>query len=709
MTRMVKRFTDVVNIQPQSLSTGFVEGSGSLVNRLRQFGKTTDALVEAVETQRGQEEAQQAISEGQFESKEAGAVERFLTGGVATKQYNKAVQTAYLAGLSNDAREQISLIEAQNPDNIIQFNEKAGGYIKGVLDEVDPAVRDQVAQYLDTQLTNSRIRVHGNAIKRNKDAAFAESSAAIEGFSNEAYSLARQGDNIGAAEQMAQAFSTIDSLLESGDISKDKAVSLKRDIERESSEQVKRKEYDDIIESEGFSAAFEQLKKDSKKVPKGWTPDEWDSFTASAQSDIRQAAILEGQIQSEKSSEDALSVSELKIKGSTGFDSKGNAIPPGDIIKEADRMFADGSINGATRASVISSVINRQKKDVSNIASIEKVANKLAGAAEIPLERSEVDYAWDNYYSKVTENMTDQQNSAFVAQFVNSTKIIPSSVTAQVENNLNSGNVDLIVQSADLMARLDQVRGLPEDNFSANDRAFAESVTELSLNMDTELAVKLAKENTNPNDSARIEARKGIIKEEEFSDDYRDDVEDGFESFFGFTRVDDISGDRLAKEYGSIFEQHFISGMSEKKAKAKALEIVKRNWRESDVTGVTRVMKYAPEDYYDVAGNTEYIGDQLFKEVRDTTFGLGEFSKENIILMSDDRTSREASAGQPSYLVYVNTDEGLIPVLAEGAPARFVPDVQAEVKRQQKLNREKLEKGRSDDLDLDELLLKGGF
>ena len=248
------------------------------------------------------------------------------------------------------------------------------------------------------------------------------------------------------------------------------------------------------------------------------------------------------------------------------------------------------------------------------------------------------------------------------------------------------------------MDRIDKVRGLPDNSFSANDRAFAQTVSDLSVNMEPEQAIELARRNTDPNDRSRIEARKDQIKEMQKgfgADTYREQVEDHFNPWFGSTTVDDISGDKIAKEYGDLFEQHYLAGMDEKAAKAKALEIVGRNWKESKVTGKTRVMKYAPEDYYDVAGNTEYIGEQLHKAVLENWFGDVNFSKKDIIILSDDRTAREASAGMPSYLVYVNhPSEGILPVYAEGAPARFLPDVSAEVKKQQEANREKVEEGR---------------
>lgn len=244
------------------------------------------------------------------------------------------------------------------------------------------------------------------------------------------------------------------------------------------------------------------------------------------------------------------------------------------------------------------------------------------------------------------------------------------------------------------MDRLDGLRGIPNNNFSPNDRAFANAVVDLSQNMDPAEAIELARRNTDPNDKARIEVRQDKLKEEKKSflfDDYKEVVENAFDPFFGSTTVDPISADQMTKEYGALFEQHFVAGMSEDAAKEKALQLLQRNWKDSSAVGPTRAMKYRPEDYYSVAGNVDYIAAQLHKSTIDNNVFPFEFSKDDMRLISDDTTSRQAATGQPSYLVMIDRgEEGLFPI----AGYRFVPDVTAEVKRQQSLNQERLELGR---------------
>lgn len=681
---MVKRFEETVNIQPQNLSTGFAQGSNSLVNRLREFKSVTERSIDISEAKRGEEEAQQAIAEGKpFKRREESGIESFLTGGISTAAYNKSLETAYLAGLGQDTNEAISAIEAENPNNIAQFNEKVAGYASGVLSEVDPSVRPQVEQFISNKVSNARTRVHGNTIRNNKKLAAAESAAAVTSFGDEAAILSREGNLIGAAEAILQASSTIDGMVLAGDITLDKGNKLKREIERESSEQSLRLQFDGVAEAEGIEKAFERLEGISNKPAKGWTPDEWDSFIGSQQTDLRQKAVRQQQSRANNDLENARQASNLKIEASTGVDLQGNPVDDSEIIGKTEKLFNEGIISGNERSSIITGIINKQQKSAKEAISKQKVAARLGGANEIALTQSEIDLTWDQDIAPALEGLPVPTINASIAQFVDGTKIVPTQVIRQVNNNLNSNDPALVIESADLMDRLDSVRGIPDTNFSPSDRAFAETVVGLQQNLDPIEAVKLAKQNTNPNDKGRIEARQGLIKTEKMELEYPSIVENAFDPFFGSTTVDEVSRGQLTREYKVLFEEHFKAGMSKDQAQEKSLQIIKRNWGETNVTGKAKALKYPPEDYYAVNGSVDYIGKDLFTSVADANIGLPDFKKEDIILVSDQTTARTAGQGRPSYMVMIDSGEqGLFPIVG----FRYVPDMQKQVIKVQKEN-----------------------
>ena len=208
---MARRFEETVNIQQQNLNTGFEQQSNSLINRLESFKNKAVPVAQNIAAQQGQAEAQQTqlqkvdgVTQAP-KKKEKGLVETFLTGGVSTKAYNAAMQTSYLASLGRDATEEINKLEAENPDNIIEFNEKVAGYANGIVSGADPAVRNQVQEFVDGKITNSRNRVYSKTIAKNKAEAEAESFASIESFGNDAATLAREGNVVGAGESLMQA------------------------------------------------------------------------------------------------------------------------------------------------------------------------------------------------------------------------------------------------------------------------------------------------------------------------------------------------------------------------------------------------------------------------------------------------------------------------------------------------------------------------
>lgn len=672
----MNRFTEQVQVQPQDTTTGFVGGQLSVLNKLQQFNQSTERLINVKETQRGLSEASGKSDISQ--KREVGGVESFLTGGVATKAYNKSIETAYLAGIANDTREAIAGIESENATDINAFNEKVNGYVSGILKSVDPSVRDSVSEFASNQITNSRIRVHSATIKNNKNKAAAESAAAVEGFSNESARLAREGNKVGAAEAIQSSFKIIDGMLEADDINAQQATKMKREIEREASEQSIRLEFDNLINDSGVDSAFNELEKIENNPARGWTPDEWDAFVRSEKADLRSKIIQSQQVSADVKLASAREVSNLKIKASTGMDLNGNPVEPSNIIGEAERLFSQGKLSGNERASILTGVIEDQKEAMKKAEIKQRVSDRMGGQNEIALTQKEVDMVWDEDIAPILSQAPPVLRSADVANFVNSTKIVPTSVVKQVNNDLNSGDPALVSEAADLMDRLDSVSGIPDKNFSPSDRAFAEVVVALQQNMEPNEAIKLARQNTNPNDKGRIEAREGIIKEQKFALDYSNIVADSFDPWFGSTTVNDVSKGQMTKEYSVLFEEHFKAGMSKGAAEQKSLQIIKRNWGDTNATKKTQVIKYPPENYYAVNGSVEYIQRDLYKSISLGNIGLGEFKSSDIMLISDSVTAREASMGKPTYMVMIDYGEnGLFPLVG----FRYTPNMDEQIQK----------------------------
>lgn len=699
---MARRFEETVSIQQQSLSTGFTQGANTLLNRLQQFKGATERLVDVTESQRGAEEARDVELQkvGGLtkapEKRKAGVVEALLTGGVSTAQYNKSLQTAYLAGLGNDTKEAINAIEAENPDNIAQFNEKAAGYASGVLQGVDPTVRQQVSQFIDNTISNSRLRVHRKTIAKNKQAAAAESLAAVNSFANESARLSREGNELGAGESLVQSFNIIDSMVEAGDLLTDKAASMKREIERESTEQKLRGEFDTVIDADGPAVALEQLDELSNKIPKGWTPDEWDTFIKSERASIGQELTKAAKEASQLTIEQSREISNLKIQASTGT---GDA---GKIVQRTETLFNEGKINPSERTSILTKIVNQQKTAVKKSNDFALVADRLAGNDGIVIDTKVVD---DFYQETMVEQLSGLPPELKIQQqafFVDKMKRVPTAMKNEITTQLRSGNPDLIADASRLIDLIDDTPGLIDRTFTAHDRAFAEQVVSLSANLEPVEAVKLATDLTDPTNQARIQAVKDVIKNEKLADDYPGIVQDAYNPFGPFegTQVGEIALPQITKEYKDLFEAHYEAGMSEDGAKEKAIALIKRNWKQSEVTG--QVMKYAPDDYYSVAGDVDYIKTQLVNDVNKEFLFAESVKADQVFLQATETTARTASQGEPEYRVMLVRDGNITPLFG----FTWKPNVKKQIAKVEKANEEELMKRRKS-ARKDTLTLKG--
>ena len=680
-----KRFTNQVGIGKQNLSTGFVQGSNSLRNRLQEFSQVTKQASKVLETQRGQEEAREAIAEGKaepgkFKRKEAGTMERMLTGGTAAKEYNKALETAYLASLGHDIQEKINEYKVKNIDDIIKFNNDVGGYLTGLYKEVDPLVLNDVKNYAEAKVSQSRMDVHKNTINKNKKIAFGKSIAGVDSFANEAYSLARAGNKDASDEAASRAFSIIDSLVESGDLKTDQAIKMKSGINREKTEQRLRLGLDNILKSEGEEAAFKSLIDMASTPEKGHTPDEWDSFISSAHAGLNQEVARAAKAASRIVSEEAKKISNLEIEINTG---KGNAEKQS---KEIDDLYNEGKISVEKRTSLQSKVDHNQIKSFNQVKEFTKVSQRLKdNDHSVVLDKKAV----DNYYEQIVQpdlgELTPQEALSIKANYVNKTKQVPAALKQEINTYLRSDNPELISQASQLIDAIDDSPDLIKREFTVSDVAFAMQVNELSANLDTEEAIRLAKRLTDPDDMARIENREAIIKKEKLRDGYSGVVIDKFNRWFR-DNIDEVNIGNITKEYSDLFESYFKAGISQDSAKEKALKDISRNWSESEVTG--KVMKYAPDQFYSVGGDVSYIKQQLAQDVSDSYFK--NISIDDIFLQSTEETARSATTGQPTYRVIIRTDEGLLPMVG----VKWKPDKQKEEERRMTANEKKKEEDR---------------
>ncbi|MFQ6609433.1 MAG: hypothetical protein ACE5D7_01405, partial [Fidelibacterota bacterium] len=147
---MMARFEEVINIRPQTAETGAVSGLMSLSQKLEQFQNVQNQITSGLLTAAGKQAEQRGVETGQkvILEKEKGITKapkfkkkRFI-GSIEINAHNKALRAAYLSSINNDIREGVAKIQTENPDNLINFNESVSSFAKGMINTVDPSVRE---------------------------------------------------------------------------------------------------------------------------------------------------------------------------------------------------------------------------------------------------------------------------------------------------------------------------------------------------------------------------------------------------------------------------------------------------------------------------------------------------------------------------------------------------------------------------------------
>ena len=187
------------------------------------------------------------------------------------ESYNAALESAYLAQVSNDARNEVTNIIAQAPDDVQAYTKLAEQARAGILTGVDDRFAEVVDATITNFINNGQTRVYAAEQQKNRDMANESRLAAINSASIDAAGLSREGNREQAMASVMEAEVTIDSMVATEDLGIDKAEELKRGIKREVLEQDYKFQIDQKVEAEGFSAAYKAL--DELERPMQITPD----------------------------------------------------------------------------------------------------------------------------------------------------------------------------------------------------------------------------------------------------------------------------------------------------------------------------------------------------------------------------------------------------------------------------------------------------
>lgn len=603
-------------------------------------------------------------------------------GTIFGENFNKASILAHRAQIGIDTKAELDRIQNENKLDPEAFKNAAQSFRAGTLQGMPEELAVIVGQDIDSSVSSRLSKLNNEFFKRQERQNQATFLEGLESATDDILNSARDGDELRLKDLIVEQNSSIDTAVEAGLLDPVKAGQIKEDVRERITQQETLREVDEVVFAEDLTLE-EKVIKGAEFVNslrtrelKDLSPEQKDSLVKVVGGKVADLQRQLAQETTKLSLEDERRISNLKVSARQGFEDSQT------LIEKIETEFNNEKISGNERTSLLNDVFSGNRKQVQKLQDFSLVAQKLTGNfPEIVLQQKTIDAYYDEVAAPQLQGIGPAEKVASQAQYISTLKAVPTTVKREIANNLLSGDSELIVQTADLINRIDEIPGLQDLAVNANQRAFVENVVDLSVSMEPEQATQLARELTDPRDKARVEARESDIKSEKMQEDYSDWVEDGFESFLGADFLtDNVNKEAVEVEFKSSFEAFFKAGMGKERAKEKSIELLQRNWKESQFG----FMKYPPEQYYQVGANTEYMRNQLAADITKDFIGV-EFDKEDLFLLSDEKTGREAAQGKPTYQVMLIDSNGEFQRLK----GRWSPDIEAEQQRQIKENEER--------------------
>lgn len=610
------------------------------------------------------------------------------------RAYNEGALLSYRAEVGRDTRDTIQKLKNEHHNDPELFDVAASKYLEGVMVDMPSGMAPIISNDIKEEISSATRVVRDRFYQEQKKANVASIAASAEDLNDDILNAAREGDNDSVGRYKAKLSAIMSKGVEAGLVD---PVKLERQAESLREQILTNTAMGEVTRIfEGEDSIEVKIASTQEVVEKligenDLNPMQKDSIVSALQATANEQVKLS--TQKTAAEEKAISFKTVELQLDAQFGRK----PPSEIQSQAFKMFNADELSEAEYKSVMTNVINNQDKVIKENAIDIRVSKRIAGDSSIELNQKDVDAYYERNVEPMLGDLSSIQRSTLLANTALATGFVPSQVVRKIKNGLRSENTELISESADIISRLDTVRGV-DSGVNANDRAFASIVNNMTGIMEPQEAIKYANELTDPRNKERVEIREAEIKE--MDNDYISMVESEFNGFLPSSPdVDPLTIGNMSKEYKDIFELHYKAGMDESEAKSTAETLLNKNWSYSESS--QRFMKYSPETYYQVQGDSSYITKQLGRYVSGNTVGLGKINK--AMLVSDQETGRMASTGNPDYLIVIEKENGLLETLIGVDPKdgktkriRWAPDKDKEQARQIKENENALSKARAE-------------
>ena len=225
-----KRIDYYGQFTPTGVDTSQAKRLQALSGLAEQVGDIAFEVGAKIQTKRGAE-AGLAAGAKAIETKEAPeAKEGFLSQiSVFDQAYNDAMRESYVAGVNNDARENIARIAAENYRDIEGFEKSVTKYRQGLINSVGEDFSDSVSVSMDSLISSARIGVQNEVATFNLERAKDELTQGAADSLDNAIKLEMLGDQAGSDALLQSAYTSIDGLVKGRFLTETEGQQAKRE------------------------------------------------------------------------------------------------------------------------------------------------------------------------------------------------------------------------------------------------------------------------------------------------------------------------------------------------------------------------------------------------------------------------------------------------------------------------------------------------
>lgn len=375
---------------PTGVDTSTARRFQALAGLASQVSESAVQLGQIAVKKRGKKAAKagtQAGFEAGVKAAETGATIESKAGFTIFDQaYNEAMESAYLAGIDNDVRENISRIAAENESDTAAFTTKSDEYIAGVIGSVSEEYKPLVQMSIDSFVTGARIQVQQRNIAKNIKAADDALVSQINRSTQDAMKFAQIGDQEASQTSRLAAFNAIDVRVRSGQINETAGEELKKGIMVAVNGETARGGMQQIIRTQGPMGAVEFIQRLDDAGPiEGFDIEQKDALVNTLRSDLSQYIQLENIKDSEMESN--LKQTQLDTTNNLYIGISNGTVDLGQVQLAA----INGSISQA-QLEKLTNVMNNRGQGVDDYILIRSIQNMMTtdpeGAQSLIIENT---------------------------------------------------------------------------------------------------------------------------------------------------------------------------------------------------------------------------------------------------------------------------------------------------------------------------------